>query len=507
MSEHSLQSVYDALRQVYDSIEPVSSGTPYSSSTPQASVPRRNGPRTDQSMRPTIPDLDLRDLEYLDSDPHLSCPICHIPFVDPVFVDCGHYFCEECLARYWETTTWSGGRRPCPTCRSTVRSNSCAPRLIVNMCNDVRVKCPMKECGQTTTRGTLESHMLLYCPERLFECPDLDCKGKTKRKHFLPGQCRHKTHQECECGDLVLLDILERHKRLQCSSGVSTCSHCQQPVGPLDAETHSCEARKHCPGNDFGCDAFLDPQSLEEHLRRCTIAKIVPHLKAHVTNSLAPLRDELFRFQQRVKGLEEGIDRILEAVDSRLQDSRNSRNDEVLLDTSLPAHSHSDQPTSSASSSSNTERSATESAEHRHLLALHEDLCTSVMELALNLGRLSCRVEEVDASNSMLTMNETLRLKEELSLVNNGLFSTRTQVQWLLNRERTGQQPGIRGRVPPLPPPPPPHHRAGQTPIPPAHEPTPGTNENVTDISYNFLPPAARRTRTTSGGSQERVKL
>ena len=142
---------------------------------------------------------------------------------------------------------------------------------------------------------------------------------------------------------------------------------------------------------------------------------------------------------------------------------------------------------------------AAESAEHRHLLALHESLRNTVVELGMNLTQLTRNVEEVDARNSMLTMNETLRLKEELTLMSNGLYSTRTQVQWLLNRERTGQQSGVRGRAaaPPV----------SQSHISTADEPAVGANANGAGTASGLTGLPMRPPRRTSGGSQERVKL
>jgi zinc finger of C3HC4-type, RING/TRAF-type zinc finger len=513
MSDPPLQSVYDALQSVYDEV---------ANMRPARSISGHNSPSArshrltldnflipERSMQPTIADLDLRDLEYLDPDSHLTCPICHIPFVDPVYVDCGHYFCTECLARYWKMAQRPRDRKPCPTCRSTVRHGRCAPRLIVNMCNDVKVKCPLKECGQTMARGSLESHVVSYCPERLIDCPDPDCKDKMKRKHFLQGQCRHKTHMECECGERVLLEGLETHKEAQCSFRESNCTHCQQPVSCADDQTHTCEVKKRCPGKDFGCDALLDPFGLEDHARTCTMAKMAPHLKAHVANSLAPLQEELFRSQQRVKGLEEGIDNLFEAIDAETQNYEKSYHHERATGIPLHAASISNSMGSSyysipsTSSSSDPPVVAAESAEHRHLLALHENLRNTVVELGINLTQnftqLTRNIEEVDARNSMMTMNETLRLKEELALINNGLYSTRTQVQWLLNRERSGQQPAIRGRAM--------ASAVGHPQTPTADESATGANPNGATTPPGLSGLAVRPTRRTSGGSQERVKL
>jgi Zinc finger, C3HC4 type (RING finger)/TRAF-type zinc finger len=502
MTERPLQSVYD---DEVASVRPARSNSNQSSlpghasrsSSDEVSIPKR-------SMQPSIADLDLRELEYLELDSHLSCPVCHIPFVDPVYVDCGHYFCAECLAIYWQTARQIGNRKPCPACRSPVRSSRWAPRLIVNMCNDVRVNCPLKDCGQTMARSTLESHMASYCSEQLIECPGPGCKENTKRKHFLQDQCRHTTHVECACGDLVLRENLEVHKEVQCPVKNLDCLYCSHSVDFPDHESHLCDHEKPCPGKDLGCEALLDRLPLEEHIKSCSMAKMAPHFEAFVANNIAPLQHELVRSQERVRYLEEGIDRMHESINARTRDSKKPYHEDTALDVTLGAASDSNSlltpsAPSSATSSSNTPISTVESAEHRHLLALHEDLRHTVTELGLNITQLSRTVDEVDARNSMLTINETLRLKEELTLTNNGLYGTRTQVQWLLNRERAGQQPGARGRA---------------TAPSVTHPQTPsivgaaaGTNGTGAITSSGLNGHTMRPARRTSGGSQERVKL
>lgn len=362
MTDHP-SSVYDALQTIHDGL--ATSVSMRSTSPRPQQLRRPPPPKLDhalapkQSMQSTMQDLDLdlRDLEYSDPDSQLSCPICQVPFVDPVFVDCGHHFCAECLKRYWTTTPRPGDRRTCPTCRATVTNWKGAQRLIVNMCNDVEVKCPMKGCRQTMARGTLGSHLLLYCPERLVVCPDADCEDKVKQKHFLPALCRHKTHLECECGCLIPHEEVETHNEAHCSLGKSICFLCRQPVSSQDGETHTCEMRQDCPGKDFGCDEILDSFTLEGHISSCIMAKMAPHLKAHVAKSLEPLQKELFQSQQRVKGLEEGIDRLLETMDATSQEYKKSPQDETAWPTASHtiANSHSpSQPLSPSSSSSSS---------------------------------------------------------------------------------------------------------------------------------------------------------
>ncbi len=144
-------------------------------------------------------------------------------------------------------------------------------------------------------------------------------------------------------------------------------------------------------------------------------------------------------------------------------------------------------------------------------------------DLSLNHSHLTRRVEESHAHNSLVCINDRLRLEEQLSIMSNALFSTRAQVQWLLNREKrtlgavaVGQQQQqqqaatVRGRA-----------LAATVVVggqAPSEEPGAGVNRNAYGNVYGNEYPAGtgpggiaglplRPARRTSGGSQERVKL
>ena len=55
-----------------------------------------------------------------------SCPICFDVLMDPCSLNCGHTFCELCLATVWKTEAgnWTNSPRSilCPTCRNPTES-------------------------------------------------------------------------------------------------------------------------------------------------------------------------------------------------------------------------------------------------------------------------------------------------------------------------------------------------------------------------------------------------
>jgi hypothetical protein len=168
--------------------------------------------------------VDLRSLEYVSNyDEHLMCPICHCPFIRPIRLQCDHIFCQKCLNCAIKTGPTQRGLPPddfaCPTCRApttTIFTNG--PRLLVNMCDDIRVKCPFsgEGCQEVTQRGHIQSHVDKYCDYKLMHCPKVGCDQKTRKKDLDPdGRCLHELHKCGVCEECVPEQDLEvsRHDR------------------------------------------------------------------------------------------------------------------------------------------------------------------------------------------------------------------------------------------------------------------------------------------------------
>ena len=156
--------------------------------------------------------VDLRALDFVSSyDSHLMCPICHCPFVQPVRLQCDHVFCADCL-RSAITTFRSGDTAefPCPSCRNPTRHVSTnVPRLLINMCDEIQVRCPLaaEGCDEVVPRGHIQSHVEKYCGYKLVPCPDAECDKKMRKRDLQVDQrCRHNY---CRC-DRCKEDVMEQ---------------------------------------------------------------------------------------------------------------------------------------------------------------------------------------------------------------------------------------------------------------------------------------------------------
>lgn len=528
VSEFGSLSIESPIQSQFDSLF-----AEFARARPRVSPPRSpsdvSHPRPPEKEESKI--IDLRALDYVtEYDSHLMCPICHVPFVDPVVLECDHTFCKGCLKEYREGAQ-NGNRNQCPTCRAFVLSTAHkASRLIVNMCNEIKVKCPNEGCDQVIPRGYIERHATVECPHELLQCPDPNCDKLVKRRNHVPDQCIHSSHIECDCGAVIELGKGEwlRHKDEDCPNTGVKCDECGQRISARDylngVTGHICGQDHLCPGREFGCIDNIEPGDRDEHIKSCSLARMAPYLKKQ-SQLLQSVQEQLAMVKVRNEVLETGFDKIKDTVNERLlphidhaEHSPGDASDveEIERDHIPSAISHRDllmpahlraltpSPDPEALSISQTQQ---------HLLALHESLRGTVGNLENDITVMANNIADLDARSSMQIMNETLRIKEELAHTNAAMFSIRSQVQWLLNRERIGQQQqamGMRGRTPAV--------QAQPTNLAPSdrssvsestdasvpgssseRQPSPG----FVASSPNFRP----QMRRLSGGSQERVKL
>ena len=395
--------------------------------------------------------IDLRALEYVsDCETHLMCPICHVPFIDPVALSCDHYFCRTCFAEFWEGVPNTEETR-CPSCRTHISPDLQSrhlrvPRLILNMCDDLMVHCPNMGCDLTLARGFVEHHATKDCEEERLQCPSFPaCDKTTRRKHFVEDSCCHLFKEECVCGELVRKDDTGKHKRESCSARRAKCDRCGESVVAAKwakDSIHDCRrSLQKCPGREFGCNA-ADATSMASHIADCPIARLAPFLKAQAT-TLSTTQIELARLKTRNEVLEDWTDRMVGLISDRVL---------PIVEKLQAVHVEKPRPSSASTRDggiaghSPTQPGESDSAtSQRHLLALHESLRTNVTTLEREINAMSRGIADMDARTSMMVMNDNLRIKEDLALVNAALFSTRRQVQWLLDRERS--QIGLRGRA------------------------------------------------------------
>ncbi|XP_004478453.2 E3 ubiquitin-protein ligase TRIM21 isoform X1 [Dasypus novemcinctus] len=92
----------------------------------------------------------------------VTCPICLDPFVEPVSIECGHNFCQECIS---EVGKEHGGS--CPICRKKFLLRNLRPNLqLANVVNNLRqVGQNAKEDAKGNQCGIHGEKLHLFCEE------------------------------------------------------------------------------------------------------------------------------------------------------------------------------------------------------------------------------------------------------------------------------------------------------------------------------------------------------
>ncbi|PGH11725.1 hypothetical protein AJ80_06986 [Polytolypa hystricis UAMH7299] len=394
--------------------------------------------------------VELRALEYVSSyEPHLMCPICHCPFIRPIRLQCDHFFCQKCLNEYISSNHSQTRFSPmtdvlsCPTCRApTMTSSSRVPRLLINMCDDVRVKCPLSKegCLEITQRGHIQTHVDKYCDYRLVRCPDRSCAKLTRKKDLDPdGECLHEIRQCEDCEEPVMKQDFKKHTTALCASLITICQDCNESLhcSELAGHVDSCpDAIKPCRAAKYGCKVSLRNSELAQHEDTCPLAALGPYLEEGASR-IESMESTIRQLQQRNEVLEDGIANI-RATLANINFSQpatpqtisapflRSPSPPTLLQPTMPLSMPPTIDLNPLPVPGETTPASTRSSTTNYLLSIHESLREEVSQL-------SSSITDLDARASMSIMNESLRLREDMAHINAGLTSIRMQVHWLMN--------------------------------------------------------------------------
>ena len=370
------------------------------------------------SQRPQLDPVDPRALEYVSPyDHNLMCAICYCPFVNAVRLPCEHVFCQRCVN---DAMTIGGtGSRPssvnCPSCRRMIHTSELTsmPKILDRMLDDLMVRCPLKDegCNEQVQRCEVQQHVDKKCAYSEVECPVENCLLSILRKDLEKQRCLHRMLQCEDCNAFFMERDLESHRTLYCEAGRTSCPDCKAQVLLRDIDQHveSCpDAIFPCNAKDYGCDFIARRAALDQHSKTCALAKLVPFL---------------LRQNERLDAHEAAI-KSLRLRNSILETSFSSFQETLGLSADIV-----DARSSSASAS---DASPFDSTAH-HLLCLQESLREEV-------SRVSAAVAELDARTTMTVMNESLRIKEDISHMNAAIGGIRLQLHRLVSARRQSQQ-------------------------------------------------------------------
>jgi len=201
------------------------------------------------------------DYSYVDSVPgRLVCSICFKVMRDPhLIVCCGAKCCHSCLQN------WLGAKplQSCPHCCATKESQDPFQHVVDKGakaeidCLKIRCSNSIKGCGWVGKIKDLAAHLELASSD--CECSWVEC----------PNQCRSGVSSCTKVPQRNLTDHLKNY----CELRFVICEYCGREGVAKDDAGHkrSCKFLPvECP-NRCGCDQGLVRETIEAHLRICTL--------------------------------------------------------------------------------------------------------------------------------------------------------------------------------------------------------------------------------------------
>uniref|UniRef100_A0A6J0VJQ1 Zinc finger protein RFP-like n=1 Tax=Pogona vitticeps TaxID=103695 RepID=A0A6J0VJQ1_9SAUR len=151
-----------------------------------------------------------------------TCPICLGYFQDPVMTDCGHVFCQKCIAQHW-----AGGGEPssdaifCPQCREPCPEGSLRPvRPLANI-TEIAQRLSLQLARATEAVGVqmCEDHqepLKLFCEDdQVLLCVVCDRSREHREHNVIPKKEAFEEHKETILDHLEFLRK-EREEILSC---------------------------------------------------------------------------------------------------------------------------------------------------------------------------------------------------------------------------------------------------------------------------------------------------
>ncbi|XP_077420823.1 TNF receptor-associated factor 3 [Vanacampus margaritifer] len=270
------------LQQVAPSlIQPMSAAPPI---TPPPNRPANPWPPSDSSQGAAtgfLPSdggftdhfVDVPEDKYL-------CESCRLVLCHPRQTECGHRFCQTCIARILS--------RPNPVCPADMEplfSNKifrdiCCHREILAL--KVHCRAEAKGCQEQMSLQQMPEHVNV-CAFFEVPCPLGKCKERLMRKDIpehLSWRCKHRESACDFCLTKMALTDLQKHKETVCPafpvSCPNLCSFSSLPRSELANHQHECpKAQVSCPFQRYGCTY----KALSQEVRQHEAASAAEHLR------------------------------------------------------------------------------------------------------------------------------------------------------------------------------------------------------------------------------------
>nr|XP_036847523.1 TNF receptor-associated factor 3 isoform X3 [Manis javanica] len=154
------------------------------------------------------------------------CEKCRLVLCDPKQTECGHRFCETCMA-----ALLSSSSPKCTACqegiiKDKVFKDNCCKREILAL--QIYCRNENRGCAEQLTLGHLLVHLKNDCQFEELSCVRADCKEKVLRKDLrdhVEKACKYREATCSHCQSQVPMVTLQKHEDTECPCVVVSCPH------------------------------------------------------------------------------------------------------------------------------------------------------------------------------------------------------------------------------------------------------------------------------------------
>ncbi|XP_023392869.1 TNF receptor-associated factor 3 isoform X2 [Pteropus medius] len=155
-----------------------------------------------------------------------KCEKCRLVLCNPKQTECGHRFCETCMA-----AVLSSSSPKCTACQESiikdkVFKDNCCKREILAL--QIYCRNESRGCAEQLTLGHLLVHLRNDCQFEELPCVRADCKERVLRKDLrdhVEKACKYREATCSHCKSQVPMITLQKHEDTECPCVVVSCPH------------------------------------------------------------------------------------------------------------------------------------------------------------------------------------------------------------------------------------------------------------------------------------------
>ncbi|ELW47185.1 TNF receptor-associated factor 3 [Tupaia chinensis] len=342
-----------------------------------------------------------------------KCEKCRLVLCNPKQTECGHRFCETCMAALLSS---SGPK--CTACQESivkdkVFKDNCCKREILAL--QIYCRNESRGCAEQLTLGHLLVHLKNDCQFEELSCVRADCKERVLRKDLrdhVEKACKYREATCSHCKSQVPMVTLQKHEDTECPCVVVSCPHkCSVQTllrSELSAHLSECvNAPSTCSFKRYGCVFQGTNQQIKAHEASSAVQHV--NLLKEWSNSLEKKRV----IDSQAEKLKE-LDKEIRPFRQNWEEADSMKSSVESLQNRVTELESVDK--SAGQAARNTGLLESQLSRHDQMLSVHDirladmDLRFQVLETASYNGVLIWKIRDYKRRKQEAVMGKTLSL-------------------------------------------------------------------------------------------------